>query len=187
MNNTIRHARIALGALTIGVITVVGAPAGADTAPGNPGAAQYEEGILDLSESWGSAGACVELISTTECFDTEADLLAAHPGLSTFATATKGGVGIAASLLADCSSSLRLYDGASYSGSVLYLTTRGLVLNLSAYGFDNVASSFKVGACGTSFYSLSNAGGGWFSRAAFAQSTSMPAGFNNVVSSVYIT
>ena len=69
---------------------------------------------------------------------------------------------------------------------MLYLTTRQLVLNLSSYGFDNVTSSYKVGACATSFYSLSNAGGGWFSRAAFAQSTSMPAGFNNVVSSVYI-
>lgn len=187
MNNTIRGARIAVAAITIGAVTVVagGAPAGADTAPGNPDAAVYEGGTLDLSESWGGAGACVELTTTTECFDTEGELLAAHPELHAVAAPNKAGLGVVA-LVADCSSSLRLYDGGSYTGSVLFLTTRQLVLNLSSYGFDNITSSFKVGACATSFFSLANAGGGTFSRAAFAQSASMPAGFNNVLSSVYI-
>lgn len=189
MNNTIRGVRIAAAALTIGAVTVVAgaAPAGADTAPGNPDAALYEGSTLDLSESWGGAGACVELATTTECFDTEAELLVAHPELQSLVMPAKAGAGLGVvALLADCSSSLRLYDGGSYTGSVLYLTTRGLVLNLSSYGFDNVTSSFKVGACATSFFSLANAGGGTFSRAAYTQSASMPAGFNNVLSSVYI-
>ena len=91
MNTTIRNARIAIGALTLGAITVASAvPVQADGAPGNPDAAVYEGSTLDLSESWGTAGACVELTSTTECYDTEAELLAAHPELSTFVTATKG-------------------------------------------------------------------------------------------------
>ena len=93
MNNTIRGVRIAAAALTIGAATVIAgaAPAGADTAPGNPDAALYEGGTLDLSESWGGAGACVELATTTECFDTEAELLAAHPELQSFAMPAKAG------------------------------------------------------------------------------------------------
>jgi hypothetical protein len=187
MNNTIRGVRITVAVLTIGAAAVIAgvAPAGADGAPGNPDAALYDGGTLDLSESWAGAGACVELATSTECFDTEAELLAAHPELQMFTMPNKAGLGVVA-LVADCSSSLRLYDGSSYTGTVLYLTTRQLVLNLSSYGFDNVTSSFKVGACATSFYSLANAGGGTFSRAAFSQSASMPSGFNNVVSSVYI-
>jgi hypothetical protein len=188
MNTSIRNAHIAIGVVTFAAATAVGAvPVEADTAPGNPDTAGYAGGTLDLSESWGTAAACVELTSATKCYGTEAELLAFHPELNTFVTSTKGRSGLGAMVLANCSSSLRLYDGGGYTGSVLYLTTRQVVLNLSSYGFDNVASSYRVGACATTFYSLSNAGGGWFSRAAYAQSTSMPAGFSNVVSSVYIS
>ena len=48
-----------------------------------------------------------------------------------------------AAQLASCSTSLRLYSGTSYTGQVLYLSTRSLWLNLSAYGFDNLTERVK--------------------------------------------
>ena len=63
-----------------------------------------------------------------------------------------GNAAAAASVLA-CSSSLRLYNGTSYGGTILYLTHAGAIHNLSNYGFDNATSSYRVGGCAAGFYS----------------------------------
>lgn len=179
--------RLAVAALAVGTaaipITLTGGAVHADVAPGNPDAAVYEGSTLDLSESWGTARACAELGSVTECFDTEAELLAAHPELQ-LAAPNKGG--LVTPLLADCSSSLRLYDGTSYAGQVLYLSTRGLVLNLSSYGFDNRTSSRRNGACAAVLWTGASGGGSSLSIPANTQAASMPSGWNNVASSVYL-
>jgi hypothetical protein len=181
-----RTARVNVIALAL-VATLAPLHASADDADGaGPDAARYGDGTLDLSESWGTAGACVELSDHTECFGSESELLAAHPEFAAAGAASPGAARSASRLLADCSSSLRLYDGTSYGGAVLFLTTRQVFLNLSAYGFDNRTSSYKVGACATNFYTGSNGGGSSFTGGASTQSPTMPAGWNNVVSSVYI-
>lgn len=181
--------RLAVVAAVFGVAAVPIAPSSVGAQfvePGNPGEAVYDGETIDLSEGWGSARACAELGSVTECYDTLAELLTAHPELGLGGGALKGGVAITATALVNCATTLRLYDGTSYSGTVLILSTRGIILNLSAYGFDNKPSSYKNGACATGMYSLSNAGGSSFNVNANVQSSSMPAGFNNVISSVYI-
>ena len=68
------------------------------------------------------------------------------------------------------------------------LTTRGTIHNLADYGFDNATSSYRVGGCPAVFFSLANFGGAAYPgfTGAFAQYASMIAGWNNVVSSVYI-
>jgi hypothetical protein len=175
-------AALALGAAAI-PSTLAGGAVHAELAPGNPDAAVYEGETLDLSESWGTARACAELGSVTECFDDETELLAAHPELR-LAAPTKGG--FVTSLLAYCSTSLRLYDGTSYAGTVLYLSTRGLVLNLSNYGFDNKTSSRRNGACAATLFSGASGGGSSLGIPANSQAASMPTGWNNVASSVYI-
>jgi hypothetical protein len=90
--------------------------------------------------------------------------------------------------LANCSTGLRLYDGTGYSGSVLVVLDRSVWINLSIYGFDNLTSSYKVGACSSYFAENSSGGGSWYPTSAteaWDQASSMLAGWSNRVSSVY--
>lgn len=91
-------------------------------------------------------------------------------------------------LLAACGSSLRLYDGTSYTGASLFLNSRAVVHNLANFGFDNRTSSYQIGACDSDFFSGSNGSGSVYpgNTNAGASATSMLSGWNNVVSSVYI-
>ena len=70
----------------------------------------------------------------------------------------------------------------------MYLSTRSLWLNLSAYGFDNLTSSYRVGACSVYMAENSSGGGSWYpgNTSAGAQASAMLSGWNNRVSSVYI-
>ena len=87
-----------------------------------------------------------------------------------------------------CASSLRLYNGHSYSGAILFLTTRGTIHNLVDYGFDNATSSYRVGGCSPRCFSLADLGGAVYPgyTGPWAQSPTMAAGWNNAVSSAYI-
>ena len=89
-----------------------------------------------------------------------------------------------------CASSVRLYDGTSYTGTSVAYATRGVWLNLSSVGFDNRTSSFRIGACSSYFADDPGGGGSWYptsSTQAGAQSASMVSGWNNRVSSIYLT
>ena len=178
-------ALLAAAAATTSTATVAAAPAH-DATVGDPASAIYGSETLDLADDWGTASACIELGAVTECYDTEADLLAAHAEASSARSIVTSVVGAARSII--CSSSLRMYDGNTYTGGILYLNTRGVTHNLSSFGFDNVTSSYQVGACSASFFSSPNLGGSVYpgSTGAWALSPTMAAGWNNVVSSVYI-
>jgi hypothetical protein len=169
--------------------TVADAAKGGKTNPGNPAEAVFEQGELDLGESWGDAAACIELGDHTECFRTEAELFQAHPeygdgGATSFAAASGE-----LTLLATCSSSLRLYRLTGFTGGTLVLTTRAIVHNLSLYGFDNDTSSYRVGACASTFWAGASGSGSVYpgNTGAFASASAMLSGWNNVVSSVYIS
>lgn len=152
--------------------------------------AHFEGATIDLSESWGDATSCAELDGAVYCYRTESQLLEAHPELDdqtsvgVDAMTTTDGV----SLASGCSTALRLYSGTGYSGNALYLTSRYLTINLSTYGFDNLTSSYRVGACATAFYSGTNLSGSQYpgSTGAWASASTMATGWNNVVSSVII-
>lgn len=141
--------------------------------------AWFEDHWIDLAVDWEDATACDVGPDLSICFRTEAELD------DYLGSASRSG---AAELLSTCGSTLRLYDGTSYSGTVISLSIRNTTHNLSSYGFDNRTSSYRVGACDTDFFSLSNLGGSVYSgnTSAYAQSSSMLSGWNNVVSSVYI-
>jgi hypothetical protein len=92
-------------------------------------------------------------------------------------------------LAADCSSSLRLYTASSYTGNVLLILARSVWLNLSAYSFSNVTSSFKVGACSSYLADYNDGGGAWYPierSAAWEVEPTMYAGWNDRISSVYL-
>ncbi len=158
------------------------------TAAPEPWVAEYEGQEIDLRFGWDAARACSTDGVVTTCYDTEAEMIAslglpAQPPAGSDPSAGSGFV------RASCDSYLRLYTGSSYTGSVLALTTRAWVLNLSDYGFNNVTSSYKVGGCASTFYDLSNAGGTVYGGGtwAWAQSATMLSGWDNRVSSVWIS
>lgn len=151
------------------------------------GMATFEGRSIDLRGGWGEAEACLvsETTGPARCFRTEDELLAS---LATGAVTTES-EDVVASTASACSSSLRLYDGTSYTGAVLYLSTRTTWINLASYGFSNRTSSFKVGACFTYLADLSNGGGDWYPTSATTAgkvAATLMSGWNNRVSSVYI-
>jgi hypothetical protein len=172
---------------------VVEAGQNAKRGPGDPTEAVFEQGEIDLSESWGDATACIELGDHTECFRTDAEMLAAHPeiadgGVQAFgAASTSSGGDVSA--LASCSSSLRLYRLNGFGGGSLVLTTRAVVFNLSTFGFDNDTSSYRVGACASTFWAGANGSGAIYGgpTGANASATAMLPGWDNSISSVYIS
>jgi hypothetical protein len=144
--------------------------------------AAFEGRQIDLSEGWGDAHACVATPDGARCYRTEREMDAAERAQPEQAVAT-GGV----TALTACSSSVRLYDGTSYTGNVLQLTTRGVYHNLASFGFDNLTSSYKIGACSARFYDTTSGSTQYpGSTTANASATSMLSGWNNRVGSVYI-
>ncbi len=147
--------------------------------------ADFDGRPVNLAQSWEGAGACYVGPAGATCFGTEAEMdqWLAHAGLL---REVAGGVVPAST----CSSYVRLYDGTSYTGAVLHLSTRHVWHNLAGLGFDQRTSSYKIGACSALFADLANGGGGTMPStytAAWKQYTSMPvAGWNDDVSSVYI-
>lgn len=189
----VRHRLVLAGALALGSLAA-SAPAAGASPQGEgtgPSFASFEGTVIDLREGWGEATACVSDGVSTECFRTEAELDAVLGGaeepVSAVGAAAASGGPVALAL--SCGGQLRLWSGNSYSGSVLAFTTRGVILNLSSYGFDNVTSSYAVGPCSSTFYAGANGGGGTYpgSTSAGSSSAVMVSGWNNVVSSIYIS
>jgi hypothetical protein len=154
--------------------------------------AMFEGAKIDLGEGWGEAKACAVTDTEVRCFRTEATmdryLAMRERRAAADAPANTVGGGFAASAASTtCSSSLRLYDGTSFTGSVLSVAIRWSVLSLWRYGFDNRTSSFRVGACGVDFFSGSSGGGSAYSGATWAGGSAASMGYwDNVVSSIYI-
>ncbi len=139
--------------------------------------ASFEGSWIRLAEGWGDARACTSDDAGTRCYRSEAEMDAAEVALNP-ATVTP---------MADCSSSVRLYQNTNYGGSVLELKQRGVTISLSPYGFNNVTSSYKIGACSARFYDTTS-GGGLYpgSTSANVWASSMATGWNDRVGSVYI-
>jgi hypothetical protein len=155
----------ALGGLTAG-------PVEAETA--QPSTAVFEGRTLDLSRSWGEATACWVRPDGTVCYRSEAQMGAAQAATTTPDT-----------IEATCSTTLKLFDGTSWTGQVLALGTRFTVINLATYGFANRTSSYAVGACSAQ---LRDGGGTLYpgNTAAGASSASMLSGWDNRVTTAYL-
>jgi hypothetical protein len=170
-------------ALTVAAGAAIPARSTSAQSPSLPSTiAWYEDHWIDLSVSWDGAGACNVTPTGSECFHSESEMDAY---LSTPAEAAT----MLLSPATSCSSSLRLYAGTSYTGTVLNLYVQGSFINLASYSFDNLTSSYKVGACSTVFYSSASGGGLVYTgdTSALAQAATMNFGWDNVVSSVYIS
>ncbi len=84
---------------------------------------------------------------------------------------------------------MKLYDGLYHTGQVLYMRDRLQWINISAFGFSNRTSSFKIGPCSSYLADYNWGGGSWYSTSAtqaWDVAYVMASGWNNRVSSVYI-
>ena len=142
--------------------------------------AWLEDHWIDMATGWEDAVACSVEPTGNTCYRT----MAAFNAVIVPASLT----GLVALAQSNCSSSVRLFDGTSYTGSMLSLSLRSMNINLSTYGFDNATSSYKIGACDSEFYYSANGGGAVYpgNTSAGAQASSMVTGWSNQVSSVYI-
>ena len=139
--------------------------------------AHFEESLIDLSKDWGEARACWSDGRTTECFRTESQMDSQINQRFTLKAA-----------VATCATSVKLYSNTSYGGSVMSLVTRTVPINLSAYGFDNLTSSYVIGSCSALFYDYANNVSPTYpgSTSANSSAASMLTGWDNSVSSIYI-
>lgn len=175
-----------IAAITIAFASLLPAvQASAATAPVTP--AQFEGRTIDLADGWGDAKACtVTVTGATYCYRTEAGMDRAE-ALRGRLSRPEGFV----SARANCSSPVRLYSSANFGGSALSLYPRQQFLNLANYGFDNITSSFTVGACGSALYPTYPGGGTQFpGSGAWSSSANMQPNpfqsWDNIISSVYI-
>lgn len=147
----------------------------------------FEGEAIELTAGWGDAEACLiwNEVGVAECFRDEAAMDARIADLEK-QMGSSGGVQAMGS---QCSGYLRLYDGIYHTGQVLYMRDRLQWINLSAYGFSNRTSSFKIGPCSSYLADYNWGGGSWYSTSA-TQAWDvvyvMASGWNNRVSSVYI-
>lgn len=157
------------------------------------GLAVHNGTLVDLGDDWNGATTCIvvpDMLTLAECFDSddERDERLSELGIDDrFADAdAPEGTDFG---FASCSSYLKLYDGYNYSGTSLWLSTRGTWTNLSVYGFNQRASSYKVGGCSTYMADYSNGGGAWISTSltqAWDVDAVISGSWNNDISSVYI-
>jgi hypothetical protein len=142
---------------------------------------------FDLGDDWGDAQACLvwDEAGGVECFRTE-EAMDQRIAEIEKELGDGGGGGARAS---QCSGYVRLYEGISYTGQVLYIHNRLQWINLSAYGFSNETSSFKIGPCSSYLADYDWGGGSWYPTSAtqaWDVAWIMASGWNNRVSSIYI-
>ncbi|MEM7284840.1 MAG: hypothetical protein AAF480_00680 [Actinomycetota bacterium] len=160
---------------------------------GVAGLAVHNGTLIDLSKGWNGATTCIvvpDALTLAECFDSagDRDERLHELGLTERFADVEAPEG-ADFAFASCSSYLKLYDGYNYSGTSLWLSTRQTWTNLSVYGFNQRASSYRVGGCSTYMADYSNGGGAWISTSltqAWDVDAIISGSWNNDVSSVYI-
>ena len=100
--------------------------------------ATYGNIQIPMTEAIAMKLSCNAGVDGVTCFDTEAEALDVASAVAAKAT---GGVAAAAA----CTPAMQLYDGTSFTGASLNITTQSTWFNLSTFGFDNITSSWKSG------------------------------------------
>lgn len=166
------------GFITVFTAIFLATPHLTQAADVNSQLADFEGSFIDLSKDWGEAKACWSDGRTTECFRTESQMDSQINQRFTLKAA-----------VVTCATSVKLYSNTSYGGSVLSLVTRTVPINLSAYGFDNLTSSYVIGSCNALFYDYANNVSPTYpgSTTANSSAASMLTGWDNRVSSIRIS
>jgi hypothetical protein len=157
-----KRLNVALG-LAMSLVSVgVAGSAGASTG-GTDVIASYNGGTLDLSRSWGTAAVCVIAPSGNECFSSELTYQATNSNLIASPLVQPMSSGL-------CSPGLALFENINYGGRELVLQSTSVWINLSAYSFAGITSSYKVGACAVQMNDVDGGGGNFYPGATSAGS-----------------
>jgi hypothetical protein len=158
--------------------------------PNESGSAEgiFEGQVIELDGDWGAARACVITDIVTRCFRSERQMDRFLAAQSPERARTDGAAEFAASTAMTCGSSVRLYDGLFFTGTVLSTAIRWTYLNLANYGFSNRTSSYRIGGCAVELYAGENGSGGVYPGGTWAGavSGSMLFGWTNAISSLYM-
>lgn len=153
------------------------------------GHAWFEGQVIDLSDDWGDAKACLVWrdADTVECFRTDRQMDAAVDRIEDNTLTAQATDGFATAAAA-CSSWLYLYEHTYAGGRALQFRDRAAWQNLSAWGFSNRTSSFRTGACPVALNSLANGGGAYYpgTTSAYHYERRLVSGWDNRISSIYI-
>lgn len=127
-------------------------------------------GALDIpaAAAHGLGLACNEVASEITCYLTQDEADAALAGDVVIA--------------AGCTPGMQLYNGTSFTGASLTITTQSTWFNLSGFGFDNITSSWKAG-CVAGRLASGAGGGGTLNILAAGGAASSLGAFNNTASS----
>lgn len=131
----------------IGLVSILSTNSGASS---QSSIAYFQGGTIDLAQGWSSAQICDVTAGGTYCFTSQNEYLTwldTGPSLSGVISLT------------NCSSGLDLYENIDYGGRELILSSQSNWINLSNYGFSDIVSSFKVGACSISMTDGTNGSG----------------------------
>jgi hypothetical protein len=168
-----------LSVVLIGVLGGVQLASATDTSGVS---ASYNGGTIDLSQGWGSASVCAVTSMGTSCFASQSDYLA---WLSS--QVAIGALGAGAAPSGNCSTGFKLFSHTNYGGTELVLFVQSSWINLSAYSFSDVLSSYKVGACAVGMTAGPNGSGAVYPGATSPGSDVTTLGaWNDRVQSVYI-
>lgn len=180
-----RITTIAASAVLMVVASSIARPAAAVSGAGETAeagvVATFEGQRFDMSLGWGTPDirpevqACHVTDTAADCYRSETEMNDAIDNPEATARAV------------NCATSLRMYDGTSHTGAVLSLTQRGSILSLSSFGFNNRTSSYRVGACSSTFYNGIGTSPYPGNTSAYASATSMYSGWNNTISSAYLS
>ena len=158
--------------------------------PGDSGSneAVFEGDVIELDGDWGPAKACVITESATRCFRSEKQMDRFLVAQAPVRNRTDTSADFASAAFTTCGSSIRLYDGAGFTGTVLSTAIRWTYLNLANYGFSNRTSSYRVGGCAVEMYGGENGSGGVYPGGTWAGAGagSMLGGWGNAISSLYM-
>jgi len=166
-------------------VVLIGVLGGVQTASatGTSGViASYNGGTIDLSQGWGTASVCAVTSTGTSCFVSQAN----YQAWLTSELAL-GALGVELAPSGNCSTGFKLFSHINYGGTELVLFAQSSWINLSAYSFSDVLSSYKVGACAVGMTAGPNGSGAVYPGATSPGSDVTTLGaWNDRVQSVYI-
>jgi hypothetical protein len=156
--------------------------AGASPLPSSTGAiASFDGQQINLAQGWGAAHACWTDGTTTDCYQTRAEMAAAHP-----APLLTAGTPLVAN--GTCEVPTALFDQIDFGGDELDISTTATWVNLASLDFADVTQSYFIGACNTTFADGTNGSGSIYPTAdttANASAATMISGWSDRVVSVF--
>lgn len=167
--------------ISVGLVGTMSGVTESSAATSGSTIATYNGGYIDLSQGWGSATICVVAPGGTNCFANQQDYQA-------WTDAQSKTMAPSSATTSSCSSGFQLYENIDYGGRELIIYDESIWINLSNYSFNDILSSYKVGACAVSMTDAANGSGNVYPgpTSPYSDVSWIGSTWNDRVSSVYV-